>query len=277
MKISLIIFSLVNSVILFAQDLSQKEATTRALVVGISDYQDPNIPDLQFAHKDAELFAEYLTSDDGGQIPKKNITLLTNSNATISQIAMALNNVLLKSQKGDEVIIYFAGHGDVENNSVTQSGFLLCWDAPSKIYLAGGAFSLHFLNEVMLKLDKKNVKVLLIADTSHAGKLSGNLVNGTKLTTANLIKPVANETRIISCQPGEYSIEGTQWGGGHGAFTYYLVKGLKGAADMDNDKNINLLEIDLYLEDILTKEVAPQKQRPITSGNRSTVLSSPSG
>ncbi len=33
---------------------------TYAVVVGISDYQDSGIPDLRFADKDAEAFANYL-------------------------------------------------------------------------------------------------------------------------------------------------------------------------------------------------------------------------
>ncbi len=31
--------------------------TTRAVIIGISDNQDKKIPDLQYAHKDAEAFA----------------------------------------------------------------------------------------------------------------------------------------------------------------------------------------------------------------------------
>ncbi|MFZ1255314.1 MAG: hypothetical protein WAR77_03135, partial [Saprospiraceae bacterium] len=38
-------------------------SNTYAVVVGISDYQDPGIPDLRFADKDAEAFANYLSSD----------------------------------------------------------------------------------------------------------------------------------------------------------------------------------------------------------------------
>ena len=30
------------------------------LVVGISEYQDEGIPDLRFAHRDAQAFADYL-------------------------------------------------------------------------------------------------------------------------------------------------------------------------------------------------------------------------
>ncbi|MBK9017577.1 MAG: caspase family protein [Saprospiraceae bacterium] len=42
--------------------------TTRAVVVGISDYQDKDIPDLRFADKDAEAFANFLRSPAGGSL-----------------------------------------------------------------------------------------------------------------------------------------------------------------------------------------------------------------
>lgn len=273
MKIAAFLFFLINSIILIAQDMPADEPTTWAVVVGISDYQDKNIPDLQYAHKDAELFADYLAADDGGQVPKENIILLTNGKASQAQLFLGLDYVFEKSKNGDEVIIYFAGHGDVERLSKTQPGYLLCWNAPSRIYMAGGCLSLRDLEDVMLVLSEKNVKVLLIADTSHPGKLSGNSINGTQLTTARLAMQKANETKIISCQPDEYSIEGEQWGGGHGVFTYHLVKGLRGKADMDADKNVSLGEIERYLEDNLSKEVAPMKQHPMVIGNKRTILS----
>ncbi|HRG67825.1 MAG TPA: hypothetical protein PLS73_03195, partial [Saprospiraceae bacterium] len=47
---------------------SQRSTNTYAVVVGISDYQDPAIPDLRFADKDAEAFVNYLRSDAGGKL-----------------------------------------------------------------------------------------------------------------------------------------------------------------------------------------------------------------
>ena len=35
---------------------SNSTGTTRALVVGISDYEDKDIPDLKYANRDAEIF-----------------------------------------------------------------------------------------------------------------------------------------------------------------------------------------------------------------------------
>ncbi|MBK8492539.1 MAG: caspase family protein [Saprospirales bacterium] len=49
-----------------AQTLLPEPGATYAVVVGISDYQSPDIPDLRFAHRDAQAFADLLKSAGGG-------------------------------------------------------------------------------------------------------------------------------------------------------------------------------------------------------------------
>ncbi|HMW38760.1 MAG: tetratricopeptide repeat protein [Saprospiraceae bacterium] len=242
---------------------------TYAVVVGISDYQDKDIPDLRYADKDAEAFANYLKSPAGGSLDPDHLAVLTNQQATAGRIAEALDALIEKARKDDQVIIYFSGHGDVEGKKLTQPGFLLCWDAPSRVYMGGGTYSLSFLQEVVSTLSVQNqAKVLVVTDACHAGKLAGSQIGGAQLTTANLAKQYANEVKILSCQPSEYSLEGPQWGGGRGVFSYHLIDALLGLADRNNDGQITLGEIDRYLEDHVSGEAAPQSQVPILLGNK---------
>ena len=60
---------------------------TYAVVIGISDYQDKDIPDLRFADRDAEAFANCLRSPVGGSLDGDHLKLLTNQNATAGRIA----------------------------------------------------------------------------------------------------------------------------------------------------------------------------------------------
>ena len=88
-----------------------------ALIIGISDYEDPKIKDLSFAHRDAEIFYDYLRSPAGGSVPKQNIKLLKETNATISNIYVAKQWLEKSVEKNDLVYFYFSGHGDVESSS----------------------------------------------------------------------------------------------------------------------------------------------------------------
>mgnify|MGYP006307131141 FL=1 len=68
----------------------QAQSPTYALVIGISDYQDTDIPDLSFAHRDAEAFAEYLRSPAGGELDEDHLQVLLNEQATSGQVIAAL-------------------------------------------------------------------------------------------------------------------------------------------------------------------------------------------
>ncbi len=255
----------------YAQSFDTGSATY-AVVIGISDYQEPLIPDLRFADRDAEAFANYLRSPSGGNVRPENLQLLTNEKATMAQMVAALDWLMTVSEENDLAMIYFSGHGDVETKTRSQLGFLLGWDAPAHAYMAR-AFPVFYLQEIVstISLDKKS-KVLLVTDACRAGKLAGNAVGGAQLTSANLAKSFANEVKILSCQSNEYSYEGEQWGGGRGVFSFYLVDGMYGLADKNADATVNLFEIGRYLEDHVANEVAPNSQLPMIIGSKTEVV-----
>jgi hypothetical protein len=93
------------------------QPTNYALVVGVSDYV--HLPPLMYADDDAFLFAEYLVNSNSCK--KSDVRLLTDSAATKPIFFKELKRILDKSQSGDKVFIYFAGHGDVEN--AIETGF----------------------------------------------------------------------------------------------------------------------------------------------------------
>jgi protein O-mannosyl-transferase len=282
MKKILLIASFLVSCILQAQDTkglspiptntTAKVGNTYAVVVGVSDYQHKDIPDLKYAHKDAEAFSLWLQSDAGGNLTGENITLLTNEKATNAKFAAALDGLIENCKEGDVAVIYFSGHGDVETKTVNQNGFLLLYDTPPTTYKAG-AYSLLYLQDVISTLSINNkAKVLVVTDACHSGKLAGSSVNGSQLTNMQLTKQFANEVKIMSCQPNEFSLEGTQWGDGRGIFSYHLIEGMTGLADNNKDSKISLLEIGRYLEDKVGTEASPHTQIPMTLGDRQFTL-----
>jgi len=247
--------------------------STRAVVVGISDYQDPAIPDLRFADRDAEAFYRWLHDPEACALPDSNIQLLTNKKATTAQMMMAMDWLIEVSKSGDQAFLYFSGHGDVERITEFQRGYLLSYNSPPAVYGAG-AFPLSFLQDIITTLSNKGVQVFVITDACRAGKLAGSSVNGTQATAAQLSQQFAKEIKILSCQPDEFSLEGEQWGGGRGCFSYHLEDALYGFADDNHDAVVDLRELRRYLEDHVSKESAPQNQMPMVSGPAQTNLAS---
>lgn len=247
---------------------------TYAVVVGISDYQSPEIPDLQFATADAKAFVELLLTVYPGQITEDDIVVLTDEQATSSRLDASLEWLMDRCHKGDRAFIYFSGHGDAESRTRNRRGFLLCHDSGPNNY-AAGAYALTFLQDKIetLTIDS-SVKVYVIMDACRAGKLAGNQVGGKQMTAAELAQQYANEIKILSCQPDEVSLEGKQWGGGRGVFSYYLTEGLTGFADNNGDGLISLMEMGRFLQDQIAYDVSPIQQTPMIVGKPNELLAS---
>jgi tetratricopeptide (TPR) repeat protein len=256
-----------------AQQLDLDDAQTYALVVGISNYADEDIDDLRFAHRDAEVFAEYLKSKAGGSLPAQNIRLLTNEKATLAAIDDAFNWLLKVVKDGDEAIIFFSGHGDVEKQTPWQLGFLLAYNTPYNNY-RNQAVRLEDLNYLSLTLTvNKNARMVIILDACRSGKLAGQENQGPSLTADQASKREANEIRIMSCKSGQESWESEDVGGGRGVFSYYLINGLKGQADGDTgDGKVSLEELSKFIkpkvrQDAVRLSKGKKNQDPVLIGD----------
>ncbi len=243
------------------------KGTCRAMVVGISEYQDPDIPDLHFAHRDAKAFAQYLQTRPVDKVKPENLKLLTNNQATGGNVHSALRNLVKDSQTGDKVVIYFAGHGDVETLYPDEPGHLLVFDTPANNY-SSNSLRLDDIRRTVNALVSRDIQVLIVTDACHAGKLAGSAVNGSQAATSSMAEQFNSEIKILSCQSNEYSQEGEQWGDGRGVFSWYLIQGLTGMADTDKDLQVTIKELSRYLEDMIEPDVSPQRQTPNLVGDR---------
>ena len=70
-----------------------KMGTIWAVVVGISRYKDTDL-NLRYADRDAEEFAEFLRSPEGGKVDNAHIRVLINEQATRQRIFEALTGKL---------------------------------------------------------------------------------------------------------------------------------------------------------------------------------------
>jgi len=237
------------------------QGKTRALVIGISKYQF--IEKLNYADRDAEIFAEYLLQNGFWNIAKDDIVLLTNEKAKRGNVITELQRLFLLSKPGDKLLFYFSGHGDAEDLTMFKKGYLLPQDTYSNNYLAG-ALSVNDLKDIVITLSNRTVQVIVIADACRSGNLAGGN-EGLELTAIALKNISDNVIRILSAQPKQQSLEGPQWGNGRGLFSYYLLNGLQGAADTDKDSLITLAELEQYFGHTVVKET-DKKQQPIVDG-----------
>jgi uncharacterized caspase-like protein len=243
---------------------------SKALVIGISNYQDEGITDLKYADRDASEFAAYLKTKSGGGLKEEQIKLLTNESATTAQVYSALDWLIESCGPDDQALIYFSGHGDVETKTVRQQGFLLAYDTPKTNYMIG-AVRLSDLNGYLESIvQERKARVIVITDACRSGNLAGGR-EGTLATATALSSQFQNQVKIMSCQPNELSVEGEQWGGGRGVFSYHLIDGLTGLADTNKDSTVTLMELERYLGNTVPTET-DQQQFPFTVGVKTTKM-----
>lgn len=244
---------------------------TYAVIIGISNYEDASIPALKFANRDAAEFASFLQSKAGGSVPADNIRLLVDSTAKMASVYNALYWLNEVCDTNDLVYFYFAGHGDLESTESGSLGFLLTSNSPAKNYM-GNSLQLDNLNSFAhrMAVDRK-ANVILITDACHSGKLAGSKIGGTFLVGAQLRAAREKEIRITACDENQLSNESELWGGGRGVFSWYLVNGLKGMADKEQDGIISLENIKKYLDSSLGNDPVIKenslKQKPVIKGN----------
>lgn len=239
-----------------------------ALIIGLSQYKE--VAPLQFADRDATAFAEFLKTQ---HVPEENINLFLNQDATRVNIVDALYNLTQTLKPRDRFYFYFAGHGDLEAWISHENSLLLLYNSFKTGYFKGNEFlQLSELKTWFEALTKKGVEVVFIADACHSGGLIGGK-EGINKTQQALQESWGSVTKILSCRADEYALEGKQWGGGRGLFSYHLVNGLTGRADANKDQKVSLGELDSYLKTNVVREANPNVQTPVILGGKAEFLS----
>ena len=254
-----------------------------AVVIGVGQYDHPSIPRLKYTVADAEGIYEMLISVAG--FKKEHVLLLTDKSdkkPTLKNIKWALGTFLARSaRKDDTVLIFFAGHGAPETDprGLERDGlakYLIPADAEEDD-LYSSALPMDELQTIFGRIEAERVVAFL--DACYSGAAGGRTFSARK-TRATGIDDLFLErlTRskgraiITASRPTEVSIELGELG--HGLFTYYLIQGLKGAADLNRDGIISLQELYEYLEQQVTAKsrAAGGNQHPVMKGEMEGTL-----
>jgi len=244
-----------------------------AAVIGINRYrQSSKIPALNYAGNDARAFAEYLRENMG--FDRKHLFELYDSEATVLNMRSLLGTKLRKKadKPEDTVLIFFAGHGAPEEDpgSDDRDGitkYILAYNSdPEDLYST--AIPMNEIARIFSRI--KAQRVIFIADSCYSGGSGGRtiLAPGWRANISDSFLDRiarAGKGRIIltSSNANEVSQESDKLR--HGYFTYYLLEGLKGAADLSEDGLIDVNEIYLYLNKWVPRATGGS-QHPVKKG-----------
>jgi len=136
-----------------------------ALIIGVGTYEDPLVPPLPGTKLDKVSATQIAQAM---QVPDGNIQYLHDSQATMSNIRTALNNLNDRVQDGDRVFIHYSGHGtrykDPQAGGCVEA--LLPYDGMSK-----GMISNTEMASLLAQITQKTDKLFVMYDACHSGGL----------------------------------------------------------------------------------------------------------
>ena len=225
-----------------------------AVVVGVSQY--PKLAasqQLRFTERDAESIYTILISPEGGAFKAENVHVLTGAKATLAGLRHEIDEWLPSvAQPQDRVLIYFAGHGFVNEGQ----GYLAPYDIdPAKI--KSTAYPMRELGEVVANKIHARWKILL-TDACHSGAISPEESQNLNNTLAGLSTSLFS---LTASRDRERSFEDPTLDGGHGVFTYYVVQGMEGRADTSHDGVVTADELAEYVH-TQVREYTKGEQNP---------------
>ena len=245
-----------HSVLVKAQGESGQKL---AVLIGVDEYT--RLPDLRYARRDIEAVRDQLYRIG---FSKENVFCLTGGgNAKEvpikANIEPVLRTVLDLAEEGDTIFVAMCGHG-VE---LGGKPYFCPMDANDRDLL-GTTISLDDLFGTLQ--DCRATFKLMVIDACRDNPLRGRSIADTTMfqTIAN---PPEGIVLLQSCARDEMSYEDDEFQ--HGIFSYYLVDGLKGAADANKDGKITLMELYAYIADKTKRRALSEYravQRPYIKG-----------
>jgi hypothetical protein len=250
-----------------------------AVVIGVGDYEQAAIPKLRYAVRDAEAVHEVLIKS--GRFKKENVLLLTDRTGqrpTLRNIKSALGTFLARSaRKEDTVLVFFAGHGapEIDARGLERDGlakYLIPSDAdPNDLYAT--ALSMDEIHTVFGRIEAD--RMVMFVDACYSGSAGGRTFVSKRLRTRDMVidgdflerlTRAKGRAIVTASRPAELSVELPELG--HGLFTYYLVEGLKGGADLNRDGVVTLQELYEYVEAQVSRKAREVggNQHPIMKG-----------
>lgn len=215
-----------------------------AVIVGIDDYKDPSITDLNYASADAISIRELLISKFNYK--EQNIRLFLNEEATRSNIMSALSS-LNDIERNSQVLFYFAGHGETMSlSNGGEMGVLLTYDTFTNNLFATG-LRMKELSVVSYLIAAKHQ--LFMVDACYGGLAAVSTRSLSRQTQRYLSHLLSADARQIITAGGkdEKVIAKAIWG--HSAFAKVLLDALgKELGDMDRNGLITAQELAAYMK-----------------------------
>jgi len=229
---------------------NSSEVKVWAVVVGVAG--DTHMPSLKYTDDDAYQIYAFLKSPEGGALPDNQVKVLVDDLATRENIIKAMNQTFLKADENDVVLMYFSGHG--------LNGSFLPFDYD-------GYRNKLMHTEIQQLFDRSKAKhKICFADACHSGGMLASRAPSSaaiKNYYGAFKDSYGGTALLLSSKADEFSLEDS--GLRQGIYSHFLIKGLKGMADKNDNGIVTVKELYNYVHSSVTK-YTNFVQTPILTG-----------
>ncbi len=235
-----------------------------ALAVGVSNYDLPSILTLKYPHSDAFRMYAFWKSPEGGSLDDKHSQVLVNDQATKKGIIDSMRQMFMQADENDLVAFFYSGHG-------LKGAFLPTDYDGSNIRLFHSE-----VNDLMSACPAKYK--LVIADACNSGSYlaSKSVKNDVFRSSQQDVQDVffrelnrasPGTAFILSSQADEESLEVSTLH--QSIFSYFVVRGMKGEANANDDEVVTIQELFDYVYRQVTAYAFSlgKVQTPVLKGN----------
>ncbi|MEV8289270.1 DEAD/DEAH box helicase [Streptomyces niveus] len=211
------------------------------LFIGVDNYQNPGLPALSFARRDA-IALHALFSDNYPGLA----SLVLDRDATKDRLLTEMRQLGRDSRPDDFVVITFSGHG-------TRTAELATYDA-DRASLAETALRLDEFTELIDAIPAK--RLLVVLDCCFSGSAlakvvpepqSSYLTRSTGHSPRDVLHEISGSGRLIftATSKDQEALESRELR--HGLLSYYLIRALLGDKGLLSDGKIPLTKLTEYL------------------------------
>jgi len=240
---------------------TKKNKNSLGIVFGIEDYR--SVSQVTYAKRDASFAKEYFEKMIG--IPAGRIYYRTDSEVGKAEFDKVFSKggwLDKRLKKGEtDIYFYYAGHGapDLKENKA----YLIPYDGDPN-YAPQTGYNMEQLFKNLASLDAKSSTLFIDACFSGANRESEMLLADARPVFMEVQAGIPGNVTVFSAAGGK-EISSAWPEKKHGLFSYFLMKGMRGDADINGDREITMGELGDYIKENVS-EMAGMLDREQTPG-----------
>lgn len=215
-----------------------KQPKAVIVAIGVGRFRDEQVPPMKYAGRDAEVMAGYLRAI--GSVPEDRVRVLVDTHALKQDLAETFDEWLPKRVDPTTVVyVFFSGRALVD--SVTGAVSLVPFDGTTSAVQR--LYSVRRLQESLARASVQ--RAILMFDVSLEPAPGADPAASALPLWDNAIGERKDQMMWMVAQRGlqeAHAYEPAR----HGLFTYHLLRGLQGLADVDRDGTVAAGELCTY-------------------------------